>query len=57
MSLAMNPATIDRAVAKSELLVLLLKGAHASAIDALRHDGYSRIVAHAKSLDAARPTE
>ena len=50
MSLAMNSASIDPTVAKGDLLVLPLKGTHASAIDALRHDGYSRIVTHAKSL-------
>ena len=57
MSLAMNSASIDPTVAKSDLLVLPLKGTLASAIDALRYDGYSRTVAYAKSLDAARQTE
>jgi len=32
---------------------VLLEGIHASAIDALRHDGYTRIVTHAKSLAGA----
>ena len=49
----MNSASIDPAAAKSELLVVLLEGIHASAIDALRHDGYTRIVTHAKSLAGA----
>ena len=50
MSLAINSASIDPAVAKSDLLVVLLEGIHASAIEALRHEGYTRIVTHAKSL-------
>jgi len=49
----MNSASIDPAAAKSELLVVLLEGIHASAIDALRRDGYTRIVTHAKSLAGA----
>ena len=53
MRSAMNSASIDPAAAKSELLVVLLEGIHASAIDALRHDGYTRIVTHAKSLAGA----
>ena len=57
MSLAMNSASTDPAVAESDLLVLLLKGTHARAIDALRHDGYPRVVTHAKSLVAAHQTE
>ena len=36
--------------AKSEQLVVLLEGIHPSAIAALRHEGYSRLVTHAKSL-------
>jgi D-3-phosphoglycerate dehydrogenase len=31
-------------------LVVLLEGIHQSAVEALRHGGYSRIVTHAKSL-------
>ncbi len=35
---------------KSDLKVLLLEGVHASAIEALRRDGYTRIETHPKSL-------
>ena len=50
MSLAWNSKLIDPAAAKSNLLVVLLEGIHPSAVEALRHDGYTRIVTHAKSL-------
>jgi D-3-phosphoglycerate dehydrogenase len=35
---------------KSDLKVLLLEGIHASAVEALRRDGYTRIETHPKSL-------
>jgi len=50
MSVATSAASAAPALAKSELLVVLLEGIHESAIDALRQDGYSNIVTHAKSL-------
>ena len=37
-------------VAKSDLKAVLLEGIHPSAIEALRRDGYTQIVSHAKSL-------
>ena len=46
----MNSTSINPAVAKGDLLVVLLEGIHASAMDALRHNGYTRIVTHAKAL-------
>jgi D-3-phosphoglycerate dehydrogenase len=42
--------SIDPAAARSDLLVVLLEGIHASAAEALRHAGYTRIVTHASSL-------
>ena len=57
MSLASNSKSIDSAVVKSDLLVVLLEGIHASAVDALRHDGYSRIITDAKSLAGAELRE
>ena len=50
MSLAWSSKLIDPAAAKSNLLVVLLEGIHPSAVEALRHGGYTRIVTHAKSL-------
>jgi D-3-phosphoglycerate dehydrogenase len=50
MSLAWNSNSIDSAAARSDLLVVLLEGIHASAAEALRRDGYTRIVTHARSL-------
>ncbi|MCY7307544.1 MAG: phosphoglycerate dehydrogenase [Rhodoferax sp.] len=55
MSQARNSRSIDPAAAQSDLsrgdqLVVLLEGIHPSAVDALRRDGYTRIVTHAKSL-------
>jgi D-3-phosphoglycerate dehydrogenase len=41
------------AIAKRDLKVVLLEGVHSSAIDALRHDGYTQIVTHAKALSGA----
>ena len=46
----MTPKLTAPAVAKSDLKAVLLEGIHPSAIDALRRDGYTQIVAHAKSL-------
>ena len=48
MTHAMSSASVDPAVPKSDVLVVLLEGIHSSAIDALRRDGYARIVAYAK---------
>ncbi len=45
-----NPTT--PAVAKSDLKAVLLEGIHPSAIEALRRDGYTRVVTHAKSLSS-----
>ena len=53
MTHAMSSASVDPAVPKSDVLVVLLEGIHSSAIDALRRDGYARIVTHAKSLAGA----
>ncbi len=50
MSLARNSESVDPAAARSDLLVVLLEGIHASAVEVLRHAGYTRIVSHAKSL-------
>ncbi len=50
MSQTSNVNSNDPATAKSELLVLLLEGIHPSAVEALRRDGYTRIVTHAKAL-------
>jgi len=50
MSLASKFESIDPAAARSDMLVVLLEGIHPSAVEALRHDGYTRIVTHAKSL-------
>ena len=50
MTLAWNSKSIDPTAARSDLLVVLLEGIHASAVEALRHAGYTRIVTHAKSL-------
>jgi len=46
-----NVKSIDPVVDKSDQLVVLLEGIHASAVDVLRQGGYTRIVTHAKSLD------
>ena len=65
MSLTQNSRSIDPATARidlstshrsmtdssgKDLLVVLLEGIHPSAVEALRRDGYTRIVTHAKSL-------
>ena len=46
----MTPKPTTPAVAKSDLKAVLLEGVHPSAIEALRRDGYTQIVTHAKSL-------
>ena len=48
----MTPTSIDRAVPKNALKAVLLEGIHASAVDALRKDGYTQIETHAKALAA-----
>ena len=50
MSQSQNSKSIDPAATKSDLSVVLLEGIHPSAVEALRHGGYTRIVTHAKSL-------
>ncbi len=42
-----NAKLIGPAAARSDLLVVLLEGIHSSAVEALRHAGYTRIVARA----------
>ena len=41
---------IDTSAAKDQLIAVLLEGIHPSAVQALQQAGYTRIVAHAKSL-------
>jgi D-3-phosphoglycerate dehydrogenase len=53
----MTFAPIDHAAPKSDLKIVLLEGIHASAVEALRRDGYTRIVAHAKALAGAELVE
>jgi len=53
MILSKSAVSVNPAGAKDDLLVVLLEGIHDSAIDALRQDGYSKIVTHAKSLAGA----
>ena len=55
MSLAWNSKSFDRA-SKSDPLVVLLEGIRASAVAALRHAGYTRIVTHAKSAQSSKPS-
>jgi D-3-phosphoglycerate dehydrogenase len=43
----------DPAIARRDLKVVLLEGVHSSAIDALRRDGYTQIITHAKALSGA----
>ena len=43
----------DPAIARRDLKVVLLEGIHSSAIDALRRDGYTQIITHAKALSGA----
>ena len=43
----------DSGVSNDSRKVVLLEGIHASAVDALRRDGYTQIVTHAKSLSGA----
>jgi len=50
MSQAQNSKSIDPTAARSDQLVVLLEGIHHSAVEAMRHGGYTRIVTHAKSL-------
>jgi D-3-phosphoglycerate dehydrogenase len=49
-SKSIDPATEKNDLSKSTLLVVLLEGIHPSAVEALRHGGYTRIVTHAKAL-------
>ena len=49
----MNPKLPTPSVAKSNLKAVLLEGIHASASEALRRDGYTQIVTHARSLSGA----
>jgi hypothetical protein len=44
MRSALSHLSIDHAGAKSDLFVVLLEGIHESAIDALRHDGFNRLL-------------
>jgi len=53
MSIATSLTSVGPAVPKGDLLVVLPKGVDDSAVDALRQDGYSNIVTHAKSLAGA----
>jgi D-3-phosphoglycerate dehydrogenase len=53
MQQPMNAPSIEPAAGKSDLLVVLLEGIHASAVETLRRDGYTRIVTHAKALPDA----
>jgi D-3-phosphoglycerate dehydrogenase len=46
----MTSRPIDPSAPKSDLKAVLLEGIHASAVEALRRDGYTRIVSHAKAL-------
>jgi len=43
----------DAAAHKRDVKVVLLEGIHPSAVEALRRDGYTRIVTHAKALAGA----
>ena len=47
------PTSIDRSIPKSALKAVLLEGIHASAVEALRKDGYTQIETHAKALAGA----
>jgi len=47
------PTLLDRSVSKSALKAVLLEGIHASAADALKNAGYTRIETHAKALAGA----
>ena len=49
----MTSKSTTPSVAKSDLKAVLLEGIHPSAIEALRRDGYTQIVTHAKSLSGA----
>ncbi|MEO8310532.1 MAG: phosphoglycerate dehydrogenase [Caldimonas sp.] len=49
----MIAASLDRPIPKGELLAVLLEGIHSSAADALRRDGYTRIVTHSEALSGA----
>ena len=49
----MTSKPITPVVAKSDLKAVLLEGIHPSAIEALRRDGYTQVVSHAKSLSGA----
>ncbi len=48
---------IEHSAPKSDLKVVLLEGINASAVDAFRRDGYTRIVTHAKALAGAELLE
>ncbi len=50
MNQALNSKSIDPALGRSDQLVVLLEGIHPSAVEALRHGGYTRVVTHAKAL-------
>ena len=53
----MNTPTLPRlSVPKDRLKFVLLEGIHASAVDALRADGYTNIETHAKALSGAELT-
>jgi len=47
------PTLLDRSVSKSALKAVLLEGIHASAADALKNAGYTRIETRAKALAGA----
>ena len=49
----MNAAAPRLSVPKEKLKFVLLEGIHASAVEALREDGYTNIEVHSKSLSGA----
>ncbi|MEO8755693.1 MAG: phosphoglycerate dehydrogenase, partial [Casimicrobiaceae bacterium] len=49
----MTPTSLDRSVPKRALKAVLLEGIHASAVEALKKDGYTQIEMHAKALAGA----
>ncbi|MEO8921881.1 MAG: phosphoglycerate dehydrogenase [Caldimonas sp.] len=49
----MTPTSLDQSVPKRALKAVLLEGIHASAVEALKKDGYTQIEMHAKALAGA----